>query len=343
MALLVQPILQYTKDDGTPLAFARAYFYLAGTTTPADVYADADLEEPHTVPVEADDAGRFPPIYFEGTELLRMKLIGPDGDLMNPELDVDPVNELFTVFADNLADNAIEEKLGYTPVNPAEAVFTGNARQSFTPSELNEDDIGFRGNPRRILNVDHVLGVEDSQYLLVKDDTGSYTWTIPADTFPIGHYFEVYVGNVGTLNLVRDTGVVLRGATSSVDEDKELLPYYKGRIQQVASNEWVVNPTPTPEADLSLNGFFQMPNGYIRQWGRAGTAMAGGDDVAVVFPLEFPNGLLGIVATPYDPSGTVAEITQLVVKVRGDAGATFTLLGAGTESISDFMWEAWGY
>lgn len=50
---------------GRVLPGAKAYFYLTGTSTPADTYEDFDLETEHENPVEADAGGRFPTIYLD--------------------------------------------------------------------------------------------------------------------------------------------------------------------------------------------------------------------------------------------------------------------------------------
>lgn len=51
-------------NSGSPAPGARAYFYLANTTTPLTVFRDAAASTPHTHPVIADGRGRFPAIYI---------------------------------------------------------------------------------------------------------------------------------------------------------------------------------------------------------------------------------------------------------------------------------------
>jgi Chaperone of endosialidase len=51
---------QYFQDvNGNPLAGARLYTWLAGTTTPTPVYTDVDLTVPHSNPAIADGSGRL--------------------------------------------------------------------------------------------------------------------------------------------------------------------------------------------------------------------------------------------------------------------------------------------
>lgn len=51
----------------TSLPGAKLYFYRTNTSTPQDVFTDADLDVAHEQPVEADIAGVFPPIYLDPT------------------------------------------------------------------------------------------------------------------------------------------------------------------------------------------------------------------------------------------------------------------------------------
>lgn len=346
MNLLNSPVLQFVDADGLPLAFAKAYLYLTGTTTPVDTYADVDMVEAHTFPIVADSQGIFPPIFYEGDVLVRMKLVTATGDLVSPLLDIDPVNQLFTVFAANIADGAIEEKLGYTPVDPATAVFTANARQNFEPEELNVDDIGFRGNPVRITNVDHTFELADSQSLVQKDDTSEPIWAIPPDTFPIGHYIEIHSANAaGDISLERGVGVVLRSALDGTDENKTIPPLYRGRLQQVASNDWLLSPdVPGTDFDLSAAGYIIFPNGYIRQWGKYTGAKLGDTTQAVVFPIEFPTSVLGANVSG-EMSGTPAITADMGVHINllSDTGLTVYISGPADEQVDGFYWEAWGH
>lgn len=46
---------------------SKLYFFQTETSTPQNVYTDADLSVAHSQPVVADGAGVFAPIYFDGT------------------------------------------------------------------------------------------------------------------------------------------------------------------------------------------------------------------------------------------------------------------------------------
>jgi hypothetical protein len=58
------PFLHPINGSGTPYPLAKAYFYVAGTTTPQDTYSDKDLTIPNTNPVVADANGLFGQIFL---------------------------------------------------------------------------------------------------------------------------------------------------------------------------------------------------------------------------------------------------------------------------------------
>src|SRR5215210_5588818 len=76
--------------DGRVISGARASFFLAGTTTPADVYQDGALTTPHAQPVVADSAGRFPDVYLDPAVSYRMDL--DDAELVAVH-SIDPVSQ----------------------------------------------------------------------------------------------------------------------------------------------------------------------------------------------------------------------------------------------------------
>jgi microcystin-dependent protein len=57
--LMPVPVQQFFSDSGVPLAGAKLYTYLAGTTWPAATYSDVGLTTPNTNPVVADAGGRM--------------------------------------------------------------------------------------------------------------------------------------------------------------------------------------------------------------------------------------------------------------------------------------------
>lgn len=61
---LLLPRSQAVGLDGRPLAGAKLYTFVTGTSTPKAVFTDAGLSVAHTNPVIADAAGRFPAMFL---------------------------------------------------------------------------------------------------------------------------------------------------------------------------------------------------------------------------------------------------------------------------------------
>lgn len=64
MAALFDNHFQANDANGAPIAGAKLFFYVAGTTTALATYQDAGATTPHANPVVADSMGLFPPIYI---------------------------------------------------------------------------------------------------------------------------------------------------------------------------------------------------------------------------------------------------------------------------------------
>lgn len=86
--LFTAPTFRPLSIAGAIMPNAYVQFYLAGSTTPQDVYADAGLGTPLDNPVVADAAGVFPPIYLDRSVQYRAQIYNELGVL---QVDVDPL------------------------------------------------------------------------------------------------------------------------------------------------------------------------------------------------------------------------------------------------------------
>jgi hypothetical protein len=68
------PYYRAISTTGTPLANAKLYFFLTGTSTPATVYADLARTTPLSDPVVADANGMFPLIFVDPDVIYRVRL-----------------------------------------------------------------------------------------------------------------------------------------------------------------------------------------------------------------------------------------------------------------------------
>lgn len=79
-----------TSSNGLNLDGAKWYFYQSGTTTPQSVYTTAALSTPHSNPVVADAAGKFPNIFFNAA--LSYRGVLKTADDVTTIYDIDPIN-----------------------------------------------------------------------------------------------------------------------------------------------------------------------------------------------------------------------------------------------------------
>ncbi len=79
-----------TNSNGFNLDGAKWFFYQTGTTTPQSVYTTAALSVAHSNPVEADAAGKFPPIFFDSS--LSYRGVLKTADEVTTIYDIDPIN-----------------------------------------------------------------------------------------------------------------------------------------------------------------------------------------------------------------------------------------------------------
>lgn len=104
--ILADPLFDIVNANGAPISGARAYFYVTGTTTLTNVYADNGLTTPLTNPVIADSAGRFVPIFLDPAVTYRLVVKDAD-DVAIANGDVDPLNPTGTTGTASIQDGAV--------------------------------------------------------------------------------------------------------------------------------------------------------------------------------------------------------------------------------------------
>lgn len=343
--IVTQPVIQVIGSDGLPLALAEAYFYQTGTTSPTPVYEDAALENEHTIPVVADAQGLFPPIFLDPAVITRVKIIASGGDLNNPLIDADPLNSEESA----LTAAAIIAALGYTPVSSTGATFTGPVILDYTPTDLDEFEVGFRGSPVREFATSDSIVLADSGKTLVCLAAGDVTLTIdPLSTLgmPIGHYFYVYVGSTGDCTLTRGAGVSLKEAKDEAftDENKVLSPGSFVKVQQISEDDWLVTPDvqPTQNNLVANDGSIDL-GGMIRKWGKHASSVSNDATVTITFGTPFPNAFWGASVILFKSDVTNQE--DLWPQIEGTPtvdGFTVYIQGSDSASMGGFYWEAWG-
>lgn len=103
----------------TLVSGAKVSFFLTGTSTPTNTYQDSGLTTPHTNPVIADSAGRFPAIYLDPS--IQYRVTFTDGDDVEIYPAIDPANDRVlsqTIIGGFLYPRTLAEIAeGVTPVN----------------------------------------------------------------------------------------------------------------------------------------------------------------------------------------------------------------------------------
>lgn len=86
-----QSLAHLQGPNGTGYPGAQLYVYLTGTTTPAPVYQDANLDIAHTNPVLADGNGFLPPIFLDPA--ITYRLVGrTSSGVAIPGMSLDPIS-----------------------------------------------------------------------------------------------------------------------------------------------------------------------------------------------------------------------------------------------------------
>lgn len=86
-------VLPYQFDvDGTgvPLVGGQLFFYVTGTSTPLDTYADVNLTTPNPNPVVADSTGHWPNIWLTPTTAYKVAEYSANPDPAVPSTPSDP-------------------------------------------------------------------------------------------------------------------------------------------------------------------------------------------------------------------------------------------------------------
>lgn len=124
---------QFTDADGHPLSLGLVYTYEAGGSTPANTYADSDLQTPNTNPVQLDADGRA--TIFLDAFGYRFVVTDADGVQI---MDVDGVSDLAQLYLSVLATVTLTDAVtsGYT-VLTTDTWITVNSTSGPNPCLIN--------------------------------------------------------------------------------------------------------------------------------------------------------------------------------------------------------------
>lgn len=93
MAVLFDPHFQAAAANGRPESGAQLFFYRAGTSSLIPIYKNSDGATPHTNPVIANAAGKFPAIFIASANPFKIILKSSNGVVIDT-IDQIPVGEV---------------------------------------------------------------------------------------------------------------------------------------------------------------------------------------------------------------------------------------------------------
>lgn len=164
------PWQQAFDSSGNTLAGAKLYFYVAGTSTPQNAYADIGLGVPLSNPVIANGAGRFVPIFLADTAY-KVMLYDADDNLIWS--------------ADNIYNQSID-----ADASVALAAIRTTTTSAGYPVEDQDDPTKFVESIYKYANAANWYedtGANDNEYIL----TGVDNYTRPNDYFEGQHIWFI--------------------------------------------------------------------------------------------------------------------------------------------------------
>lgn len=157
-ALAPNPRRQFLDEEGNPLAGGLLYSYLAGTTTPEAVFADALLTTPHSNPITLDAAGRV--TYYVDAKGYKFKLLKATNELV---WEVDNVEDLGQVFLKTLgvlfSTGSRDVVSGYV-VDPDDNIVTVNSTGGADPCVITLEPASGDSARKRMLAVKNKGNIE---------------------------------------------------------------------------------------------------------------------------------------------------------------------------------------
>jgi hypothetical protein len=175
---------QFSDDNGDPLAGGFVQFYEAGSSTPKDVYHDAEMTQAWTNPVELDSAGRATVFIASGG----YDLLVYDADMVE-QYSIEGYEDIGQTFFGSigaiLGTGARDVISGYT-ITDTDQFVTVASTGGPDPCVINLPAVGTRGLPISIKNLQNIPLAVTPDGTDTIDDAGTVL-TVPiatGDVFP---------------------------------------------------------------------------------------------------------------------------------------------------------------
>ena len=182
MATIILPTPARVYDlSGFSLPGAHLRAYNSGTTTPRTVYSDPECRFPHPIPLIADGAGVFPPIYDNDDRDLRITVTDENGVVL-PGYPIDPVAKVTT----DLTGASLVQ------FNPSEDIPETNVQAAIERVQQNivepllDYGLGVTGNAPLLSNID-ATNIPSGFYCFDATTSGSFPGGVSAETGGMVH------------------------------------------------------------------------------------------------------------------------------------------------------------
>lgn len=188
------------------VAGCRAYFYATGTSTPQNVYQDAELTIPHANPVVADAAGVLPPIYLDDEDPAKTKYrltLRTASDALI--YTADPVNP-FNLTTDGVVNVLTANAVGGVLYPKAEGEFPGDSAISAYQHEIG-NVLRYGADPTGLL--DSTAAIQRAVNQAWASGFYSHPWSGNGGISPIVYFPPGRYRVTGSITV--PTGVTLRG------------------------------------------------------------------------------------------------------------------------------------
>lgn len=162
---------------------------------------------------------------------------------------------------------------------------------------------------------------------------GSNTLTLPTSGGTANQLMQTDgAGNLTFATVTGTTGVVITASSGTVNV---ALPT-PGTVQNyLVSDGTNWTSAAFGASNFGTSGYQKLPNGFILQWGSAGTTSSAGVSASPTFPIAFPTACQSIVVMP--APGSLATVYCPGITTKSTTGFTWGSAGSGFTTANYFI------
>jgi len=247
--------LPVPTTSGEPLRFGDIGGVLPSDIANAGAYASAAAASAAAAAASATAAAGFVGSATQAPKWTTARTITLSGDITGTSPTWDGSTNLAfsgtmisagAVTAAKMASGAAASNLGFTPVNKAGDVVTGDIQLTYTATSLLANSIGFRGIPVNEQDGNYTFVIDDCGRMVRHNSGSSHAYTInpvASTNYPVGTTIVVRNVGSGAVTLTRGAGVSLRKVGSSTDANVALAQWGMATMVMEATNVWMVTGT----------------------------------------------------------------------------------------------------